>query len=179
MATHNSYGKRHAGSVRRIVAYAIDVGFLSSVLLIPQFAINYLTGFTPASFFNLSSGLYAYVWVLLTVSLPSWFYFAASDYSARGAALGKRIIGLRVADTNGDRIGLGRAILRTLIKIVPWELTHILFFLPFLTAGQSAALGPEIIMPYVLVAIYGAIMLRTHGKQSIHDLVAGTVVISS
>ena len=52
-------------------------------------------------------------------------------------------------------------------------------FLTFFDLGAKPGFGPEIIIPYVLLAIYVAVMLRTRGKQSLHDLVAGTVVIRS
>src|SRR3990172_9623853 len=137
METLNASGKTTGISTRRIIAYTVDVGLLSCALWVPQLAIQLLKGVTPASVFNMSTGLNAYVWVGLTISLPSWLYFAASDRSALGATLGKRLFGLRVANKTGGRLGIVRAMLRTLIKVVPWELTHVIFFLPFFTSGQN------------------------------------------
>lgn len=66
--------------------------------------------------------------ILLTFSGPAWLYFIVSDRSTRGATLGKRVFKLRVSGTTEERVSLGRAVVRTVIKLLPWELTHLFVF---------------------------------------------------
>lgn len=81
----------------------------------------------------------------------TWLYFAGFESSARGATLGKRAMRLRVVDEKGRRLTFGRASLRYVFKLV------------------SA-------FPLLL----GFIMaLFTKKKQTLHDLVAETIVIES
>lgn len=81
--------------------------------------------------------------------LASWLYFALTQSSARQASLGQRIMGLIVTDLAGSRIGFGRATGR-----------HFAEILSGLTLG------------------FGYLMnLFTARRQTLHDLVAGTLVL--
>lgn len=93
------------------------------------------------------------VWhmILLTFSAPAWLYFIVSDRSTRGATLGKRVFKLRVAGTTEERVSLGRAVVRTVIKLLPWELTHLFVF------GLSKELGQfDQIQSVGLAVVYAA-----------------------
>jgi uncharacterized RDD family membrane protein YckC len=83
-----------------------------------------------------------------------------------------------VTNTVGNRIGFGRALLRTIVKLIPWEVTHLSLFLPtpILTDGQGGFL-PGLITANVLIVVYLAVIVVTAGKQGIHDLVASTMVV--
>ncbi|MBO1361846.1 RDD family protein [Acetobacter sacchari] len=87
-------------------------------------------------------------WALTT--LIPLIYFAGLEASPLCGTLGKRALGLRVCDPNGDRIGLPRSVVRTLVK------TFISY--PFLFIGV------------IMVAF-------TRHKQGLHDLVANTIVL--
>ncbi len=67
-----------------------------------------------------------------------------------GATLGKMALGLKVVRTDGDPIGIGRAILRYVVEEV--------------VAGVTFGLA------FIAVAV-------TEKKQGLHDMVAGSVVI--
>ena len=111
-----------AGPDRRIGAYVIDVTLAAVILVGAQFLLSRITNGFP---FNLlTTGLRIETWVILTVSLPTWLYFAYFESSEHQATLGKRLLKLRVTDTNQQPIGFWRAFIRTLIKLIPWELTH-------------------------------------------------------
>lgn len=59
------------------------------------------------------------------MTLPFALYFAVLESRPGRASVGKRVVGLCVEGTRGERLGLGRALVRALIKFVPWELGHV------------------------------------------------------
>lgn len=86
-------------------------------------------------------------WILGMVG--SWLYFALMESSEAGATLGKRALGLRVTDLNGNRIDFARASGRYFGKIV----SGVILYIGFIMAGF------------------------TDKKQALHDMMAGTLVL--
>lgn len=162
--------------VRRLAAYVVDILLLFTVIIITQFGLEALTGGLPMRW--LTTGPRIEGWVWLSVSLPTYLYFALSESSVQQATVGKRLLGLRVTDTAGKRISFGRALLRTIVKLIPWEVTHLSLFLPtpIFTGGQGGFL-PGLISANVLIVVYLAVIVLTAGKQGVHDLVARTMVL--
>ena len=154
----------------------MDIAIVGTAVMASQFGIQALTGGFPANQFT--SGWQIEAWVFATVSVPTWAYFTLMERSSWQATVGKRLAGIRVTDIRGDRIGFGRALLRTIVKLLPWEITHLSLLLPtpMWSEGPSASLRPGLIVANVLLLLYIATALLTPRKQSVHDLVAGTVV---
>jgi uncharacterized RDD family membrane protein YckC len=156
---------------RRLAAYAVDVVILAAVLIPLAFVIQRVVGYRP------DTGVGVWLASLATISVPSWLYFTLSDASSSGATLGKRLLGLRAATVNGGRIGLGRALARTAIKLIPWELTHLTFFALSPQLGTFTGLQLALlVVVYGLFAIYLVVALRNRGERSLHDLFVGTAV---
>lgn len=174
--------KTLAGLIRRAAAYLIDYAVLFAAFVITQsFILKPLRALIFGSDdWMKAGGLPLEVYVLLTISLPAWLYFAANESGARQATIGKRILGLIVADVSSKRISFGRALLRTIIKLLPWELSHLTANLP-----TSMWFEPEpgfrfgFLVVWALLVVYLALILLTRRKQSLHDIVAGTVVINT
>jgi hypothetical protein len=78
-----------------------------------------------------------------------WLYAALFESSAMQATPGKKAIGLKVTDLQGNRISFGRATGR--------------YFAEWIT-------GMTLFVGYVMVAF-------TQKRQSLHDMIAGTVVV--
>ncbi|HJP72005.1 MAG TPA: RDD family protein, partial [Candidatus Limnocylindria bacterium] len=130
-------------------AYLVDICVLAAVLL----PVAFLSG-TALGTEGLS-GPDIYLRALALVSLPSWAYFILTDRLADGRSVGKRVLGLRSTDGRGNPPSWGQAIVRTAVKLLPWELVHLAFF------GLSASfamLSPIQIglggVAYLLMAIY-------------------------
>lgn len=79
-----------------------------------------------------------------------WLYFALLESSASQATLGKRLIGIKVTDLDGNKIGFGKATVRYFAKII---------------SGLILGIG-------FLMAAF------TQRKQALHDMIAGTLVIN-
>ena len=162
---------------RRILAYLVDYGLLFGVLIALQLLLYRVGRGFPYDW--LETSMQIELWVWSSISFPAWLYFALSESSPRQATLGKRLLGLRVTDLQGDRIGFGRALLRTVIKLLPWELTHLSLMLPVpMWWDPQPTLRPGIVLVYVLLGTYLVTLFLNQRRQSVHDLVARTVVVS-
>ncbi|NOK58864.1 MAG: RDD family protein [Chloroflexi bacterium AL-W] len=154
---------------RRIAAYSIDILILFSILGPLSLLMVWLLG-TP------QEGLAIWRAAVLSFSLPAWSYFILSHQSRRGATPGKRLLNVFVSDIAGQRISLGRAFARTAIKLLPWELTHMV--LVFATNSQQFTVPQQtlLIMANLLLVIYLAVVFLTRGRRSVHDFIADTLV---
>lgn len=85
---------------------------------------------------------------LVVAVLIGWVYEALQECSVYQATLGKRLVAIKVTDTQGRRISFGRATTR--------------YFAKFLS----------------LISVYGYFAcLVTERRQALHDLLAGTIVV--
>jgi uncharacterized RDD family membrane protein YckC len=78
-----------------------------------------------------------------------WLYFALQESSSAQATLGKRVMGLKVMNLEGQRIGFGQASGRFFGKII----SGLILYIGFMMAGF------------------------TERKQALHDMMAGTLVV--
>jgi uncharacterized RDD family membrane protein YckC len=125
----------------RAAAWGIDVLVMIAIVLVAE---RVLAGLAPA----LGLGVALTITVFFVVH---WFYFALSEWWSGGRTVGKRLIGLRVLDARGFRVGFVQALVRNLVRAVD--------FLPglYLVGGLSA-------------------LLDRHGRR-LGDLAADTVVV--
>ena len=166
---------------RRLVAYLIDimVVFLLLVSLLQLAVFVPLRHFVIGSEDWFRSGWHTEAYTWLTISLPVWLYFILFEISPWKATPGKRLLRLQTVDvSSGGRIGFFRSLLRTAIKLLPWELAHFtnnipipMWYDPHPAFRIGFAVVPLLVLTYLLVA-----RLTPH-RQAPHDLAAGTVVI--
>ena len=105
--------------LRRSAAYLVDILLLFAVLFPLGWAVVLSLGFSP------TSGVQIWQATLLNFSIPAWLYFTLSDSLWGGQTLGKRLFHLKVTVPPGLPLTLPRALLRTALKLLPWELAHI------------------------------------------------------
>ncbi len=128
----------------RVGAALIDgVIILCSVLLLGL--VSALSALLPPLLFLLT----ILVWIASIVG--PWLYTALFESSAMQATPGKKAIGLKVTDLQGNRISFGRATGR--------------YFAEWIT-GMTFFVG------YVMVTF-------TQKRQALHDMIAGTVVVAA
>jgi uncharacterized RDD family membrane protein YckC len=150
----------YAGFWLRVLAYLIDsaaVGIGLFAILVPPIFLTglggQLTRFHPGEDMN-DFGLlviFGAIFLAATVSLVvTWLYHALMESSEWQATLGKRLLGLAVADMAGQRVSFGRPTARHFGKII----TNLL----------PAFIG------YIMTAF-------TEKKQALHDMIAGCVVL--
>jgi uncharacterized RDD family membrane protein YckC len=137
----------HAGFWRRGAAFVID----GLILVVSGPLVGGLIGLLVAS--GSSRGGPSPVTpavVNAVVSVIQWLYFALFESSERQATPGKQIIGIKVTDMQGNRIGFWQATGRNFGKIV----SGIILFIGYFMAGF------------------------TEKNQALHDIMAGCLVIN-
>lgn len=163
---------------RRVAAYFVDVTLLMVLVQGFQWGLLALTGGFPFdTFVALNSGWLIYGWVLLTVSVPIWAYFVLCEHSRWQATPGKRLLGLKVSSASGEKAGWWQLLGRTVLKLLPWEIFHLTFMLPVpLLSDPAPAFRPGFVVGFVVLLLYLLVLWQTPRQQSIHDLIAETVV---
>ena len=137
----------HAGFWIRVVAHVID----QLIVGVPAvFVICFIFG-TDALKPNNPYMAQMRPYIDLGFIVTSWLYYALQESSPRQATFGKRILGLRVADMDGQQIGFGRASVRFFGKII---------------SGLICLIG------YMMAGF-------TEKKQALHDMIAGTFVVTN
>jgi uncharacterized RDD family membrane protein YckC len=157
---------------RRAAAYLVDILLLFAILAPAGQLLLWLFGAAPPQ----TGPAIARV-ILWNFSAPAWLYFFIGDWSASGATLGKRLLKIQVTGTGGKRLGVGRALARTVIKLLPWELVHLSAFA--LSADLSQFSPTQIIgvsAANLLTVVYLGVAVATRGRRSVHDYVAGAQV---
>ncbi len=135
-----SLSEDYARHLQRIGAFAIDVVILTVASGAIALAIEFLGAGTDPVAIPLIGAFQL---------LMPWFYYAVMEGSAKGATLGKMILGIRVTDVEGYPPTFGRAALRAIPKCLP------------------------ILWPGYLAAVF------TQRRQAFHDLIARTLVVQS
>jgi uncharacterized RDD family membrane protein YckC/ribosomal protein L40E len=140
---------RYAGFWYRTLAWIIDtiITMVAGIIIVLPlaFALGASMAGTSSATEISSAGeaLGNLVGILIT-----WLYFTISESSPWQATLGKKLLGLKVADEAGNRIGFGKANGRYWSKILS-----------------------------ALILCIGFIMVAfTENKQGLHDKIAGTFV---
>jgi len=141
----------YGGFWLRVVAYILDAILLNIAfgILAAIIGVNLIPAdpakIDPAQFISSMGSLQ------LVALVVSWLYFALLESSARGATVGKMVLGLRVVDGQGNRISFLRATGRFFAKI----LSGMILFIGFL-----------------MVAF-------TERKRGLHDMIADTLVVKT
>jgi len=138
----------YAGFWIRFVAYLLDAILLNIVfgIIAAIMGINLI----PADPSTINAEYMSKMGTLeLIAVVVTWLYFALMESSARGATVGKLILGLRVVDDQGARISFLRATGRFFAKVI------------------SAVI---LLIGYLMAAF-------TDRKRALHDIIAGTLVV--
>jgi uncharacterized RDD family membrane protein YckC len=172
--------KTYAGLWKRAGAFALDyiiiLGYLLAVVLLALLA-NTLFGANQWLFANRIRAQFV---AFLLVTLPITLYFAISESSPRQATWGKQRLKLKVTNRDGNRISFLRSLGRTLLKFVPWELSHTLIWqLYFSPQIESAGINYGFALVYLLIGLNIASLMIARTRQTLYDLLTSTFVIQS
>lgn len=146
-----------AGFWLRAGAFLIDWGILGAIayfglVVSSMIALGMTVGLTESSPpENPFAALEGFAWLWLLFAAVPWLYHALFASSRRQATPGKMACGLKLTSLSGERIGFGRATAR---YFASW-LTSLTFLVGYLTVAF------------------------TRKRQSLHDLIARTVVVGA
>ncbi len=114
----------------------------------------------------------------ILITLPVTLYFTLLESSSYQATWGKRWQGLKVIYHDGKRLSRTRALSRTALKFIPWELAHTCIWQ---MRGNNQEFAPIIlvgfILVWILVGIYLITLLVSSKKQTLYDQITTTFVI--
>ena len=160
----NEKKKHYAGFWIRFAASLLD-GIILSIPLTVIFFVVFFLLFASSGVLNVLTDpsamngnisdqqmitiIVAYIIVLLVSLIVPIFYFAGMHASKWQATIGKKLLKLKVTDLQGNRISFWRGLGRYLAMVFISSIFYI---------------------GYIITAF-------TEKKQSLHDLIAGTVVI--
>jgi uncharacterized RDD family membrane protein YckC len=150
---------------RRIGALFIDTLILGLV--------GFLLGLVLESAFVQIGG-----WGRLIGFVIALFYFGVMNSKlSEGQTIGKRVLGLRVVDSENQTVSLGRAVIRYIILATPFALNGAQFSNEVLLSFWMYPLS-LIIFGGLFSIIYLYIFNRVT-RQSLHDLSVGTFVVNA
>ena len=146
----------HAGFWMRFAAILIDgilIGAVNSIVMTPLLGQTFQMAMSAESGdltqFDLMAWITTFIVSNIVVTVISWLYFAFMESGSMQGTLGKKLLGIKVTDMDGGRIGFGRATGRYFGKIL---------------SGMILMIG-------FLMAAF------TEKKQALHDMLAGTLVV--
>ena len=122
--------KKYAGFWNRFWAFQID----QIILLIVLAAIGKVFSLSPD---HASDGIIRKVEALFSL-LVAFGYFCLLESSQQQATIGKKIVGIKVTDIDGNRISLLRSCGRNLAKVPSFFIFFIGFLMPAFTKRRQA-----------------------------------------
>ena len=173
----DSQSKAYAGFWQRVRAFALDyiiILFCLAALTLLSLLINRLFGVNEWLF---ADRVRAQITGFFLITLPVALYFAFGESSVQQATWGKKRGALMVTDANGARISFWRSLARTLLKFIPWELSHTLIWeIYFSPQANSLLINYGFILVHGLIGLNIASLLMTKKHQTLYDLLAKTYV---
>lgn len=147
----------------RLGAFIIDFILLSVAFI----TIAALMGISLVTSMEIKDEGYTF-FILAGILALSWLYNAGMESSSHQATLGKRAVGLKVTDLEGNRISFGKATVRYFFKYICIFLVNI-NGIPYSVQGVVA-------IGYLVNFLFIPFNSK---KQALHDIIAHTVVIKT
>ena len=136
--------KSYGGFWKRVIAYLIDAFIIAFPVTMIFGTVIPQTMMTE----NIQVTSVAVSMPQVIMLVASWVYFAGLESSAWQATVGKKMLGMKVTDTSGERIDFIKATIRYFSKI----LSSFILMIGFIIVAFTAK------------------------KQGLHDFIAGTLV---
>lgn len=170
---------------RRIAAFALDYLLITGYLTILAIVSSIL------AFGPLKDQVQGFVsdpermdgLAFVTAILPVILYFTVLESSKSRATWGKRRMGLRVVHVSGRRLSRGRALVRSVVKFLPWQLAHTcLFHIP---GWPMEAREPPVwvitglVLAWAAVGLYIVTLAAGPTRRTPYDWAAGSQVVRS
>lgn len=167
----------NASFLLRFKAFMIDYIFiliyLFGVFIFSVFLFPSIQGFFTGSL------IVAQFTGFLLVTFPVSLYFIICDSNIGKQSFGKRKAGIRVVGTNREALSMLHVTFRTILKFLPWELSHFLVYRLIYIGDGKVPISLSLLggLIYALMFAYILTAIFTKKKQSLYDKLAKTHVI--
>ena len=168
---------------RRLLAFLLDyvviAAYIVVLTLVTQAAA--LAGLSITGLF--ANPIRADLLAFLLLVLPVILYFALSESSPRQATWGKRRMNLCVTSTDDQRLSFPRALLRSAVKFLPWQIAHTSLFQipgwPLNATTVPAGSVTGFILVWVMIFVYLGFLFFQPTRRTPYDFASGSVVVDS
>ena len=181
-------GFRCAGLDARVMAFLFDsivlLAFLALFGMIAMFQILARSNFGDTdpsdATYNMAVGIVAAV-------VPFWLLFNVYLQSRRGQSVGKYIVGIRVARSDGKRLNVFNAFWRMIfldpllfhpLLAAPWLLLAVVGTMRTANGVVLIATVTVVVLSIVAAPVALAAMLADGQRRALHDRISGTLVVS-
>lgn len=145
---YQPYTVQYAGFWWRLLAYLIDAAIMS-IIFVPLGMVIGVGMVVSGAVDNSGLASVANLGLNVFQLLAMWLYYAFCESSSWQGTIGKKALGIRVTDMNGNRITFARATGR---------------YFGMILSGMICFIG------WLMIAF-------TEHKQGLHDMLAGTLVL--
>ena len=169
-----------ASRIARFGALIIDFAVLYLGLLIFALLMEWLLGGLFESLGDAAddavpgAGEFLFIVIIIVLFLARYGYFLAFELGPRGATLGKRAVGIRVAARDGGRLTPEAVIARNLLRDI--ELFMPLVFLMVAPTGEAGSFG---VAGLVWLLAIAAIPFFNKDALRAGDIIAGTWMVEA
>jgi len=169
--------KSYTGFWKRAGAFALDYIVILGYLIALTLLFLFLNNTFHADRFLFTTRSQSQLMGFLFVTLPVILYFAFGESSRHQATWGKQRLKLKVTDYNGNKVGFWRAFARTLLKFIPWEISHTLIWtIYFSPQTDSLLINYGFGLVYLLIGLNVVSLIMTKTHQTLYDFLAKTFV---
>jgi uncharacterized RDD family membrane protein YckC len=179
-----SNNNHYASLTKRLKAFTFDYLIICGYIILlaaGTMAIVKISGLLGTPLQWPENPILADLMAFITLVLPVILYFTFQESSLKQSTWGKRKAGIRVVNADGGRLTRVQAFVRSLVKMIPWQIAHTcLFHIPgwptTVTTIPSAVTAGFMLM-YVLVGLYTISALISKKHRTPYDWVVGSYVI--
>lgn len=168
---------------RRVAAFAVDYGVILAYLglLALLGVLGRAVGVLPTEVTTPDARVAAQLVGIAVLTLPVTLWFAGWEAGPGRATPGKRVLGLRVVTTGGERLGWPRSLLRTALKFtVPWELAHTAVWNLLAWPGDGGSVVDMVLLGVAnAVIVVDLVSLFVGTRRTPYDRIAGTVIATT
>jgi uncharacterized RDD family membrane protein YckC len=172
--------RSYASPRARLLAFARDyLAIALYLIMVVIFGLTLRSAFPKTASKLFGNPLTGQVTAFVLVTLPVTLYFTLLESSSWQATWGKRQQRLKVIGRDGRRLSRSRALVRNLLKFVPWELTHTCMWQVGSGAAEpSPLITAGFVLVWLLVIANVACLWLGSTHQTLYDWLAATYVVT-
>ena len=171
----------YASLWRRFIAFILD-WLLISIYIVIVFVVN-LTLISTKMSLTTENIVLLHLIDFIVLTFPVILYFSLFECSLKGGTLGKQKLRLQVVRTDGSQLTFSRAFLRSILKFLPWQLSHVCLRSipgwPLSVTELSSWVGVGFSIVWILLSANLVVAITSKRKQTIYDYLVGSIVVDT